>query len=311
MSSKIAFFCEAGAKRGLGHVVRSYTIYKKFHSLGYEVRFFVDSDIDLSDRYEDINYFRWKDFTLDRRYDAIFIDSYEADISIYEMISRSTKVAVYLDDFKRLDYPKGIIINFSPDAREKFFAYKNPFNKYFLGLDYIPIREIFFQPSQEKRESLFIMLGGSDVLNLSYTISQCFKDIDMHKVVVTNSKESAKSIEKLYNTTVLYKPSDELLVRYMKQAKIAISTASMSLYELNFLSVPTAIIATSKDQLIGAKALEQAQLAEKYIDINKDDWRIDLRDSIYTIKRDRKEPLRLVDGLGADRIVDEVVRLLK
>jgi len=312
MKRKVAFFSEAGLKRGLGHFIRSYTICSKFKSLGFETDFFVDSDIDLSDRYSDVQYFKWQDFSLENKYHIIFIDSYEADISIYEMISKSSQVAVYLDDYKRLAYPKGLIINFSPDADEKFYKYKNPSNRYLLGLDYIPIREVFFKTSSVKKESLFIMLGGSDVLNLTHKITQYFEDMDIPKVVVINNKNSIKALKHLQNTTVLYKPSDEMLISYMKRAKLAISTASMSLYELSFLSVPTIIIATSADQLIGAHALEKHHLAIKYVDIENNNWLDDLKDAVNTIViGSERPPMTKIDGLGTQRIVDKIMELLK
>lgn len=311
MNIKIAFFSEAGSKRGLGHFVRSYTIYCKFKSLGFETDFFLDSDIDLSYQYNDVKHFVWEDFALTDKYDVIFIDSYEANLEIYETISKSAQVAVYLDDYKRLEYPKGIILNFSPDAEEKFYKHKNPLNNYMLGLDYIPIRKMFFKKSYEQKEYLFIMMGGSDVLNLTLQITQYFQDMNIPKVVVVNNQNSAKKLKHFHNTTVLYKPSDETLISYMKRAKLAISTASMSLYELSFLSVPTIIVATSTNQQVGALTLEKHHLAIKCVDIENNNWLADLKGVIQTVLDVNKLTMCKIDGHGTERIVNKIVELLK
>lgn len=43
--------------------------------------------------------------------DIIVIDSYLAGKGLYTEIRQRVKVAAYLDDFNRLEYPEGIIIN--------------------------------------------------------------------------------------------------------------------------------------------------------------------------------------------------------
>ena len=295
----------------MGHFVRSCTIYTKFKSFGYDVYFFLDSDLELNHICNDIRYFSWKDFELKDTYDVIFIDSYEAGKTIYEEISKASRISVYLDDYKRLEYPSGIILNFSPDADEKFYKEKNPLNRYLLGLDYIPIREEFLKETPEKKEYLFIMMGGSDVLNLTFKITEYLQDIDIPKVVVSNDESSVKELNSISNVKVLYRPTDNVLIEHMKRAKLAISTASMSLYELSYLSVPTIIIATSPNQLIGAQALVKYHLASKYIDIKKNNWLSNLKDTVDTIIKSGKIPMHAIDGFGTQRIVDKVLELVK
>ena len=159
----------------MGHLVRCYTISKKLDSLGIKISFFLDSDIDFGDKFSDIIYSKWTDFKLTNNYDVIFIDSYEASLNIYKEISNSCKVAVYVDDYSRLKYPKGVILNFAPDAKEKFFKQKEKKYKYLLGLKYIPIRDEFLTVKRDKKEQIFIMLGGMDIAKPIFGISRYFK----------------------------------------------------------------------------------------------------------------------------------------
>ena len=304
---KVAFFTEAGTKRGLGHLVRSYTIYKKFQSLKINSSFFVDSDIDLSYKFSDLNYFKWHEFFIKESYDIIFIDSYEAKLQIYETISNSCRIAVYLDDYKRLSYPKGVILNFSPDANSVLYKEKSSLYTYLLGVEYIPIREEFLNSSLAKKEQLFIMLGGSDTANLSTTIAKHLDDNPISKVIVTNSQKTAKELNRFKNSTILFQPSDEELITYMSSSSIAISTASMTLYELAYLQIPTIIIAVSKNQEIGAPSLIKHNIATQFISIEESDWLYQLSTALKNIKLSSKR----VDGKGTQRVINKILELIK
>jgi spore coat polysaccharide biosynthesis predicted glycosyltransferase SpsG len=308
---KLAFFTEAGTKRGLGHLIRSYTIYKKFKNLKINSHFFLDSDIDFKSKFSDIEYFKWHNFSLEEKYDIIFIDSYEADITIYEQISNASKVAVFIDDFKRLSYPKGVILNFAPDANELFFKQKDKKHIYLIGIDYIPIRDEFFKITPNKQKQIFIMLGGSDIADLSYSIVKHLKDIDIKKVIVSNKKDTVDKLSKYNNTEVLYKPTDKELISKMADSAVAISTASMSLYELAYLQIPTIIIAVDKNQTIGVSQLIKHNIASSFVSINNENWLNKIKyyvektylDNIHSINQ-------TIDGKGADRVLNKTMELL-
>jgi len=62
------------------------------------------------------------------------------------------KLAVYIDDNKRLDYPKGVVVNGSIHAKELNYSKKNGV-KYLLGPKYIPLRKDFWEvPEKEIKE---------------------------------------------------------------------------------------------------------------------------------------------------------------
>lgn len=302
----IAFFCEAGSKRGLGHLIRLYTIYEAFKADTFRTQFFVDSDIDLTNRYTDIIQFTWDKFKLHQKYDAIFIDSYEANLEVYNTIASSCKLAIYLDDYRRLEYPEGLILNFSPDANEVLYKIKDRKHIYLLGLEYVPIRKIFSTDEVEKIEQLFIMLGGTDNKRLTTTISSYLRTLDIQQCVVTNNKDDAKVLEKIDNVNVLFQPDDKSLAYEMKRSSIAISTASMSAYELTFCNTKNIIIATSKNQEIGAISYIRHNLAHKFVSIESKDYLSTLKDAIQTRTIQNKK----IDSKGAQRIFNKVMEIL-
>jgi spore coat polysaccharide biosynthesis predicted glycosyltransferase SpsG len=307
-SIKAAFFTEAGTRRGMGHLIRLYTIYKKFQFHNISSSFFLDSDINFDDKFQDITYFKWKEFSLKELYDIVFIDSYEANINIYNIISNNTKVAVYLDDYGRIEYPKGVIINFAPDSNKLFFQNKKESYTYLLGTKYVPIRKEFLTKKINKKKHIFIMLGAYDIKGLSKDILQALDSVDLHKVIIVNNKETSIRLKKYSNTTIVYKPSNTELIDYMSNSMVAISTASMSIYELSYLKIPTIIVAINKNQKIGASQLINNNLAINYIDIEKEKWKEDL--SAHIKQLSCNNTIQNIDGNGANRILQSIIKLV-
>lgn len=269
--------------------------------------FFLDSDIDFSYKFSDLCPFAWDKFHIDDSYDIIVIDSYEASIDIYNTISKSARVAIFIDDYGRLAYPKGVIINFAPDAEELFFFNKNPKNLYLLGLDYIPLRRAILTAIPKKEHQLFIMLGGSDIHNLSPIILETIQDVPLKKVIVVNNEKVVSSLRSYPNVTVLHKPSDEKLISEMAKSSIAISTASMTLYELAYFNIPTIIVALSENQKIGSIQLIKHHLASHLIDIADTNWAHDLTTYLSTLNTTDINPM--IDGKGTQRIIESITKL--
>jgi len=308
----VAFYTEAGTKRGMGHLMRSHTICEKFKEENFETSFFLDSDINFDYKFNNINYFSWDKLEIDFNYDVVFIDSYEANIDIYDAISNIAKIAVYIDDYGRLKYPKGIIINFAPDSKELFFKKPQEKYNYLLGLEYIPIRKEFIISNIQKKEQIFIMFGGSDVGKLSESILKSIDNISIPKVIVVNNENTFKELNKYNNTKVLYKPKDSELISAMASSSIAISTASMTLYELSFFNIPTIIIALNHNQKVGAIQSIKHNLAEKLLEIKKENWENKLQDYIEEIRiKDNFITKRAIDGKGTQRILNSVKAVLK
>ncbi len=306
---KIAFYTEAGTQRGMGHLIRCYSLYEEFKRYGITGSFFLDSDIDFSYKFSDLHSFIWDEFHIDDTYDIVFIDSYEASINIYNTIAKSARVPVFIDDYGRLKYPKGVIINFAPDAQELFFRDKNPENRYLLGVDYIPLRREILTVNPEKQHQIFIMLGGNDIFNVSQMILEALQDIDLKKVIVVNNESTAKTLRTYPNVNVLHKPSDEELIFEMARSSLAISTASMSVYELAYFTIPTIIVALSENQKIGSLQLLNHHLASYLIDVTDGHWITDLHKYVTSLNSENIHPT--IDGKGRKRIVEFIIGMVK
>ena len=302
---KVAFFTEAGSKRGYGHLIRCYTIAQEFQA--YELDFFVDSDLNFDGKMPYLHYFTWETLKLTKNYDVIFIDSYIADREIYTMLQKSSKLCVYIDDFARLEYPKGLIINFAPDAKKLFYKEKKADYSYLLGLDYIPIRKEFKEVQVDKKEQLFIMLGGSDTANISLKIVDILQDMPLQKIVVHNDLSTVKKLKQYKNVEVLYQPDDITLIKAMKSSSLAITTTSMSSYELAYLQIPSMLIGSSKNQQDGIEQLLKHHIAFDAVSIEDPQW---LNKLYQGIKSKDSLLFAQVDAEGTQRIYNKVMELL-
>ncbi|MGH2279046.1 hypothetical protein ACRCD7_07910 [Aliarcobacter sp. ERUVET-7] len=309
---KIAFFTEAGSERGMGHLIRCQTIANEFEQNNIEINFFLDSDINYDYKFKNLTYFKWEELNINIHYDVIFIDSYEATEDIYNTLQKKTNLGIYIDDFERIDYPKGIIINFAPDSKELFFKNRNKDNEYLLGIDYIPIRKEFLKYKNLKKEKkLFIMLGGNDTANLSLNIIEALQDIDIKKVIVSNNEITSNKLSKYDNVKVLFQSNDDELIKEMATSSYAISTASMSLYELSFLQIPTIIIAVSQNQITGVSQMLKNKLAISYIDIMLLNWEKNISFQLKNLMEHKQIVDNQIDGLGVKRIYEYIIKRLE
>ncbi len=309
---KIAFFTEAGSERGMGHLIRCQTIANEFEQNNIEINIFLDSDINYDYKFKNLTYFKWEELNINIHYDVIFIDSYEATEDIYNTLQKKTNLGIYIDDYERIDYPKGIIINFAPDSKELFFKNRNKDNEYLLGIDYIPIRKEFLKYKNLKKEKkLFIMLGGNDTANLSLNIIEALQDIDIKKVIASNDEMTSNKLSKYDNVEVLFKPKDKILIKEMATSDYAISTASMSLYELSFLQIPTIIIAVSQNQITGVSQMLKNKLAISYIDIMLLNWENNISFQLKNLMEHKQIVDNQIDGLGVKRIYEYIIKRLE
>ena len=308
---RVAFFTEAGSTRGMGHLVRTYTLYKKALSLNLTADFYLDSNINYNYSFANLIPFSFEDFKIEKEYDIIFIDSYIAPLEIYNTIANNCKVPVYIDDYARLDYPQGVIINFAPDAKKLFFQTEKEKHIYLLGLPYLLLREEIIKASGKKKNQIFIMLGGSDTQGLSLKIIQSLQSLHIHKVIVCNDKATLQILQNYKNTTILYKPEDKTLINSMAESNLAITTASMSVYELAYLKTPCIIISVAKNQNIGIKQYLKHKLAVCFVDITKDQWKTKMLQSTQKFLNTRVSINQEITQNASYKIFNKVIQLCK
>ncbi len=320
---KVFIITEGGKNIGFGHITRCLSLYQAFQERGILPEFIINGDNNIEYLLKDVNYqiFNWLDeksklFEKVKDADIAIIDSYLADISVYNTLSELTKLSVYIDDNKRLDYPDGVVVNGNIHA-EKIDYPKKDGIIYLLGTKYTPLRKEFWEvPKKEikdKIESIMITFGGDDARNLTPKImnllnkeySALKKNIIIGKAF-HNIEEIKKEIDK--NTDLIYYSDAEKIKEIMLGSDIAISAGGQTLYELARIGVPTIGICVTDNQSGIIKEWGKTGFLEYTGWYNKNNNITKINKLLKNLKNNKirkfksKIGRKFVDGKGAKRI---------
>jgi len=321
---KVFILTEGGKNIGFGHITRCLSLYQAFEGRGIKPKFIVNADNDVEYLLKQVNYqiFNWLDeksklFEMVKDADIVIIDSYLADISLYNTLSDLVKIPVYIDDNKRLDYPEGIVLNGNIHAETLNYPKKDGIT-YLLGPKYTPLRKEFWEVPEKKIkeniESIMVTFGGDDAQNMTPKImnllnkeySALKKNIIIGKAFY-NIEEIKKNIDK--NTNLIYCSDAGKIKEIMLESDIAISAGGQTLYELARVGVPTIGVCIAENQMGNIKEwermgfLEYAGWNKKNNFIKKIKNPLNYLEDIKVRENKSKMGRKFVDGKGEKRIV--------
>lgn len=258
---KVIFLTEGSSKTGFGHIVRCLSIYQAFELKGIKPKLIVNGDKSIEKilKNTDCILLDWlKDtdllFKEMENTDILIIDSYLADLELYEILSTQAKLCMYIDDNRRLDYPDGVILNANIYAENLNFK-KN--KKHLLGTRYIPLRKEFWKI--EKKEigknvnKIMITFGGNDIKNITPALLNFFNKNypGIHKfVIIGNAFNNIEEIKRTSgeNTILIYNADAEKMKEIMLDSDIVISAAGQTLYEICAVKTPAISIIIADNQ---------------------------------------------------------------
>ena len=325
---KVFIITEGGKNIGFGHITRCLSLYQAFEEKEIIQELILNSDGNIKYLLKGINYqkLNWiekpdKLFELIKGADIAIIDSYLADSSFYIQISNLVKIPVYIDDNKRLDYPKGVVLNGNIHAETLNYPSKNGIT-YLLGTKYTPLRKEFWEVPKkkikEKIENIMVTFGGDDAKNMTPKILGFLKNVypDIRKnVVIGKSFNNIDEIKKEadYNTKLIYHPNAQKVKEIMLESDIAISAGGQTLYELARIGVPTIGICVAENQLGSIREWEKIGFLENAGLYNEDNIiaRVNrlLKHSENIKSRETKSKIgkQFVDGKGSLNIVEILI----
>lgn len=330
MSVKAAILTEGKASTGFGHIIRCKALYEAFSEKGIIPKLFVNgeecvSHITAGLDCKIVDWIREREsiFSEIDGFDVVVIDSYLADEAFYEKASRLAKVAVYIDDFKRISYPEGIVVNGNIYAESLNYP-KSQKTTYLLGTKFTPLRKEFWSvPSKkikEEIESVMITFGGSDVRNLTPQVLKALsKYSGLTKYVIIGG--AFKNLEEIkavsdQKTELIFQPDAGKMLEIMMHSDVAVSAAGQTLYELARTGTPVIAVAVAENQVPNAMGWQKAGFAE-YAGWWEDEnlsLKIAKHLELLADKKVREQKSRkgreLVDGRGCSRIAKEVMKSL-
>lgn len=322
---KVFILTEGGKGIGLGHIARCTSLYQAFRKREISVQFMINGGSGLKSllKGKDCRIFNWLKekeelFKRVKGADIVVVDSYLANLEFYKEISAITKMPVFIDDNRRIDYPKGIILNGAVCCQNLYFPGKKNM-EYLLGAKYIPLREEFWEmPEREIKkniESIMITFGGDDSRNMTLKVLKLLEENYPEvkkKVVIGKVFQNADKIKEASrcNVELFYGPDAKVMRKIMRESDIAVSAGGQTLYELARVGVATIAIAVVKNQLNNVKGLEKIGfikyagwwqdqgIMEEVLKKAKSLESYEAREKISRVTRE------LIDGRGCLRVVD-------
>ena len=327
---KVFMLTEGGDRIGFGHIARCLSICQAFEADGIMPEFVVNGDASIDDvlknsRYKRFNWLEHKKAVLAsiKDSDIVVVDSYLADVDFYREVSDSVRIPVYIDDNKRIEYPKGVVVNGAVSAEMLRYPAGGDII-YLLGPDYIPLRKDFWnvpdRKIREKIERIMITFGGDDAGNMTPSVLRLLSGRYPHvikTVIIGRGYRNAEEIKAAADerTELIYFPGAEGMKSVMIESDIAICAGGQTLYELARVGVPAVVVVVADNQLNNARGWQQAGFI-KYAGLWEDGM---LPDNICAAldqleDADRRKKMSqtgraLVDGKGAKRIVDSLIIL--
>lgn len=325
MPSNVVFFTEGGGSTGFGHVTRCKALSDAFEEYGLEVTFVAKGDeriIKFLNR--NVVFENWiDDFEMFKSFlssaDLVVIDSYLASLEHYRWASE-LKTCLFVDDFKRLDYPpRSIVLNGSIYA-EKLKYPKKKGVRYLLGSKFTPLRRAFWEVEEKiinpRIEKIFVSFGLNDTKRLVPSVvkilSERFPQCELCVVVDPQSSSGKKLLSMdMENVKIFGNLSAEEMKRLMLECDVAVSAGGQTTYELARTGLPSVLIAVAENQFLNCRGWQEVGFAY-YMGFAEE--RDVLQKTVDCLKKLEDEKIRLkmskkgrkcVDGQGARRVVEE------
>ena len=328
MKRDVLILTEGGNRFGFGHLARCTALYQAFENRGFIPRMVINGDGHVPAFTEGMNseMICWLDSAHLRKLlasnpDVVLVDSYWAPEYLYRTVSESVRVAVYLDDYKRLPYPPGFVVNGTVHA-EQFLYSSREGTLYLLGEQYMPLRSVFWDvPQRAHRESvtnILLTMGGSDMNQLTPLCYQAVKEEypSVKKTVILGHGCLADPSFKRQadeRTEFVAALDEGRMKTCMMEADLAVSAGGQTLYELARCGVPTLAVCVADNQSANVRWLHHKGIIEYCGRLDNPELSANLRSGLKKFRDKNARQRRAeagqacIDGKGALRIVDALV----
>jgi spore coat polysaccharide biosynthesis predicted glycosyltransferase SpsG/RimJ/RimL family protein N-acetyltransferase len=320
MKDRVVLLSEGGKGFGFGHVSRTLSIYEEVEKLGKEVLLYIKGDHSVLEMLADTKYkiCNWqnKEFVKNElnASDYVLVDSYKVDLDILELISKKVKKVSYIDDYNRIEYPKGTVINPAFYGKELDYDYNRELD-YALGEKYIILRKEFIGKQKKRIEKeineVLITFGGTDVLKLTSFVLESVKGSCENakiNVVIGKGFSDIEQFKKNENENVFfyYNIDAKQMCDLMLKSDLVVSAAGQTLNETTNIAVPTVAIKVAENQRYNIATLYRMGCI---LEANKDNL-IKKLEKIKSFKVREKLFLnckKLVVGKGAKNIALKII----
>ncbi|MCX8084806.1 MAG: hypothetical protein N3C60_07805 [Calditerrivibrio sp.] len=244
---KVFIFTEGGMGIGYGHITRNIGLLQYLRWFDLPVTLFVRGENIKEIFFEGEDFIRceWLSGFDEKNIDSktlVFVDSYFVNDKFYKKIFDKTEKLVIYDDFKRLNYKVGYILN--PVAEDGFY---DDYDKVLRGESFIFLRRAFWNTEIRSRKNDFknvlVTLGGNPSEELLKSIVEEIKK-RYYNLTIKVVSDVVEGIDAEFTGYC----SSRDMVKLMNWADVAISAGGQTLHELFWMKVPTYMLKLAENQ---------------------------------------------------------------
>ena len=257
----------------------------------------------------------------------LVIDGYHFDTSYQKAITEAGYRLLVIDDMAHLpNYHADILLN--QNLNDEKLSYPcDADTKLLLGTRYALLRQEFLAWRDWKREipeiahKILITMGGSDSKNVTFNVIQALNQVDVEgldvRIVVGPSNPSLEQIENaLHLSPFIFEllHSVNNMTELMTWTDIAISGGGSTCWEMAYMGLPNLVIVLADNQRLVAEGLDKKGCSKNLgfhdeLTYEKIAEEIDdLMNNKASRKAMSKVGRHLIDGLGVERILNELVQ---
>ncbi len=323
---------------GTGHVMRCLSIASKIKELNEEVCFVIADDkskkiieeqgyriICLDSIWNDLNQ-EIDDLCKlieDASVTKILVDSYFVTEKYLRQLKEKTSV-FYIDDINSMSYPVDVLINYNIYGQNLDYSGIN--GRTLLGVAYAPLRKEFIGVEKRRFDGInkvLITSGGTDNYDIVGRILSKLLSLDNLRskefyCILGRFNVNVESLQDRFNihSNVHLLQNVSNMDYYMKKCDIAITAGGSTSYELCACGIPSILYTIADNQLGIAKAFSEKDIISWAGDM-REDMDACLDNIVHEINRlndinrwelQSRRMQDLVDGNGANRIAQEIIR---
>lgn len=322
----ILFRCDSSSTIGLGHVKRCLVLAKRLKEYDKNLKILFATQNLYGNINEEIlksgfsiysisdNSVKMLDyFVKGLRINLLIIDSYNIDYKFEEQLkiqNPSLKILSFDDTLN--PHKSDMVLNHGVQAQEKEYKKLLPKKtKLFCGSEYTLLRDEFLEAKRVKvtRNSVAVILGGNDVLNLSSKIADLLLEINKKykiTIITTSANQNLKELKQSKNIEVLVDINN--IANVLSSKSLVITASGGTLFEVLSLKKKFINIEVASNQKVVDKFLKNKGIKTtiKAQDLTKES----LKNRIEYIKKNNVYK-KLTLKFTKNRLVKKILKELK